>query len=457
VLPVLIGAACAYGLFRRAQPIYRASTMIQVEAQKVPTDYIRPTITTTLKDRLTTIEQQIANRENLERIVRETNLYPELMEQGLVEQAVTKARRDLVVEVRGGSVFSIHFKGASPVQIADVANRIADDFIRVNQSLRRGQAENTTSFLSTEAAALKQQLEEQEARVASFRLEHDGSLPEQRSANEAAIQRLQATLALTSQKIDAGELRKIILERGLPPPKEKERVQGGREAKVPPSQLAQLQLRLSELRMQYTDRHPEVIRLLAEIERVKQELANAPPPVVVVEEEEEPVTVDPVVQAQLEALRLEMEKLRIEREQILAEIATYQGKLERTARIELQITAMTRDYDDLAHAYSQLLAKRMEAELAQNLETEQQSEQFTILERAQPPKKPFAPDPYLYLTTGIVAGALLGLGIVLIRAESDQTFKKSEELQRAFPAVPVLAVVPRITAVEEERVLEEAV
>ena len=66
---------------------------------------------------------------------------------------------------------------------------------------------------------MKQQLEEQEARVADFRLQNDGLLPEQRSANEAAIGRLQAQLDHLGDETDDAELRALILEQGLPAPR----------------------------------------------------------------------------------------------------------------------------------------------------------------------------------------------------------------------------------------------
>ena len=61
-----------------------------VEPQKVPADYVKPTVTTSIEERLRTIEPQIKNRDNMERIIREMDLYPELRAavsiDGLVDQ-----------------------------------------------------------------------------------------------------------------------------------------------------------------------------------------------------------------------------------------------------------------------------------------------------------------------------------------------------------------------------------
>ena len=93
---MLLGAGGAYGVYLWVDPVYRASTLILVEPQRVPSDYIKPTVTSSLDDRLRTIEQQIKNRENLDQILRETGLYPDLMADGRVDEAIRKVYRNLV-------------------------------------------------------------------------------------------------------------------------------------------------------------------------------------------------------------------------------------------------------------------------------------------------------------------------------------------------------------------------
>ena len=85
-----------------------------VESQKVPANYVKATVTTSLQDRLQTIEQQITNRSNLERIIREVGLYPELVEAGQTGAAVSRVRQDLTLQVQGNRVFRIFFKAPDP-------------------------------------------------------------------------------------------------------------------------------------------------------------------------------------------------------------------------------------------------------------------------------------------------------------------------------------------------------
>jgi polysaccharide chain length determinant protein (PEP-CTERM system associated) len=460
LVPVLLGAGGAYGVYLRVDPVYRASALILVEPQRVPDNYIKPTVTSSLDARVRTIEQQIKNRESFTQILRKTGLYQELMAAGQVEEAIRKLDSNLAIDTRRGNLFWIHFNDGSPEQAAAVANYVTDTVIGANLLLREGQAENTTAFLTAELAAMKQQLEEQEARVADFRLRNDGFLPEQRSSNEAAITRLQSQLDHLGEETDDAELRALILGQSVSAPMKGKQKEPPVAVRPTPSRLSELEGELAEMTLRYTDRHPEVVRLQREIDRLRSAMAaeqskTADQPQV--EDGAEPTTSsDPVVQAQIQATTVEMQKLRAERERTLEEIAAIEQRLDQTARIEVELLAMTRDYDNLQRAYNELLGMKTDAALAENMEKGRQGEQFTILERAYPPTEPYSPNLLIYLGVGVVGAALIGLGLIVIKEETDQRFRDADALRRSFPALPILASIPTISVLEEENSLEEA-
>jgi len=116
--------------------------------------------------------------------------------------------------------------------------------------------------------------------------------------------------------------------------------------------------------------------------------------------------------------------------------------------VEQELLSLSRDYDNIKKSYDELLTKRIEARLAENLEKSRQGEQFTILEKAVPPADPYAPNPLLFLAGGLVLGTLLGLGAALVREQTQSTYADAESLASAFPAVPILATIPVFTSTE---------
>ncbi|HWM92308.1 MAG TPA: GNVR domain-containing protein [Thermoanaerobaculia bacterium] len=450
IVPVVLGLAAAWGALRLVTPIFRASTLVMVEKQKVPADYVKPTVTSGMEERLSTIEQQITNRSNLERIVLEMDLYSEIRRTEPVEKVIGVARDNLTVARKGDSVFTIFFKDPDPVKAANTANRIAELFIQENLKLRENQAQGTSSFLETELEQTKQRLEQQEAKIATFKSLYMGQLPEQRETNLQAVGQLQDKLEINMDALDKAETRKIILQRQIaelsqpiPVPMSLPPVSNAPRA---PTRLEQLQAQLAELRSRYTDQHPDVVRLEAEIEQVRKiesgriEVTEAPPTPTTITPR-----VDPVLRAQVESVDMEIRSLHSERARILTDIGNYQARLENVPRIEQELLSLTRDYDNIQRSYENLLTKRIEARLAENLEKSRQSEQFTILEKAIPPNDPYSPNRLLFLAIGLAGGTLLGIVAALLRDQTDSTFAEGDLLQQAFPGVPVLATIPQLS------------
>ena len=80
---IVTGAVSAYSGSLLVKNLYQSETLILVVPQKVPDEYVRPTITSRLGDRLRSITQQIQSRSSLERFITELNLYPRSSRQGV--------------------------------------------------------------------------------------------------------------------------------------------------------------------------------------------------------------------------------------------------------------------------------------------------------------------------------------------------------------------------------------
>ncbi|MEE9563222.1 MAG: Wzz/FepE/Etk N-terminal domain-containing protein [Thermoanaerobaculia bacterium] len=432
---LVLGLAGGILALKSLPPMYEASTMILVEAQKVPEEYVKTTVTSNLSERLRTIQELITNRENLERIVRDLDLYPELRQVAPMEEVVARARRALTISVERGRTFRVTFRGKDRFEVAKAANRIAERFLLENLRVRESQAERTSEFLEVELGEIREQLEEQEEKVSRFRISHEGELPEQRQTNLVAIARLEGELAANREAVENAEIRQLLLESQL-------RSVGGQGVtpRESGSRLSELRLQLTELKSRFTDRHPDVIRLEREIAELQARSPEPADPKKTAPREE----VNFELAAQMDVLEREFERLGSERDQILVEIARLQERLKRTPRVQQELVILTRDYDNLRDGYQDLLSKRLEARLAENLEKRQQSEQFRILERAVPPGRPYSPNKKLCLGLGLLVGLALGVGSAILREETDQTFIDPQSLQSVFPGVVVLASIPEI-------------
>ena len=206
--------------------------------------------------------------------------------------------------------------------------------------------------------------------------------------------------------------------------------------------LARRRQELRSLRSNFTEQHPDVIRLQQEITALEQETARARRPQAPAPAAEQQV--DPVVAAQIAQLGFELEDLKIEKRQIQADMLRYQSYLDQIPAVEQQLLILDREYDNLRGFYQQNLKRSTEIGQAADLEKGDLRETLRILERAAPASAPYSPNKPLVLMLGLALGGALGLGLALLRENVDAAFAEPAGLRRAFPGVSVLNAIPRI-------------
>jgi uncharacterized protein involved in exopolysaccharide biosynthesis len=136
--------------------------------------------------------------------------------------------------------------------------------------------------------------------------------------------------------------------------------------------------------------------------------------------------------------------------------ADYQHRISLSPQVEKGYRELTRDYESAQLKYREIRAKQMEAQVAQNLESDRKGERFTLIEPPLPPEDPVSPNRPLILTLGLLLSIALAVGIAALLEGIDTTVRGRKDLLEAFSA-PMLAVVPRIvTAVDLARARRRA-
>ena len=477
IIPFLIITSGAVLLAFTLPPLYRSSTLILVEQQKVPPDYVKPTIGAGVKERLATISQQILSRTRLESIIKEFNLYPRERQKEPLEVVVEMMRKDIGLEVRGTDAFRIEYRGRDPRLTMLVANKLASLYIEENLKVREQQAVSTTDFLDNELRNLREVLERQEKAVQDFKLRYMGELPGELEANLRGLDRLNLQLQSVEASIISAQERSILLETQIG---ERRKILAnvsplplmpqapGMPVQVPLSRrLEELKARLANLMASgYTEKYPDVVMLKREIKEVEAQIASSEP-----EETSPPGAseggkkaqakgedlLDPgilTLKGQLDSLKVEIKNLMAEKANIRRQIAVLQERVRNTPQREQQLAVLTRDYDNTLQNYRTLLDKRLNAQIAENMEKRQKGEQFRILDPANLPEKPFKPNRPKMILLGLLLGLAIGLGTAFIAENMDTSFKGEEEVKE-FTGVPVLVTLPRMGE-REPRIIEIA-
>ena len=444
----------------RIPHFYSAEALILVDSQKIPDRYVSSTVVSDAQDRLAAISQQILSSGRLEKIIEDFNLYRQERLTHFREDIVAMMRRDIQAtpeKTWNGRTasFRISYEGRDPVVVAQVANKIASLYVEENLKARENQAEGTSEFIETQLKEAKQKLDELEAAVSQYKLRHNGELPQQEGSLNGILSRLGVALEANRDAINRAQQQKAIVQDSLSIAEASEASQvkalhqaaadanrtANSAAAVPgvapprprkPSE--ELQAQLDELRLRYSDSHPEIRRLRVLLDQTRREEARrAPDPpeekravLPAAPRTQTPPAPQPVIEthelmqtrerlaslkAQMEIANQEIETRKKEQQRILSEISLYQGRVNTLPIREQEMAGLTRDYEITKANYRSLLDKRIAAEMATDMERREKSERFTIVDPARVPVRPSRPNRKMLAMEGSLLGLLLGVAL----------------------------------------------
>ena len=406
--------------------VYSARTLILLQPQRVPTNYVQSIVSVDLDSRINTLSQQILSRTNLEKIINEFKLYSGPKSENMfMEDKIESMRKRIIVDVtstrRNTNAFSISFKGKDPEKVMRITNALANYFIGENLKTREAQAIGTSDFLDDELSTMRKRLEEVEQALKNYREAYMGGLPEQLESNLRILDRMQEQLIERRQNITDAKSRLIAIENEI---SQGQSLQPEGEVGTGDTlNLDQLNAQLKQLQSRYTDQHPDIIRLKERI----------------IDLEKEPLS--PVRNNQIEDIKREIRTLEGEISDIQKQVKIYEVRVEETPEREQELLSLNRDYDNINETYNSLLERKLEAELAVNLEKKQQGEQFRILDPAKRPERPSDPDMKKLFMIFIVAGLGIGGGLVFLLEYLDTSFRKPDDIE-SYLGLSVLATVP---------------
>ena len=203
-------------------------------------------------------------------------------------------------------------------------------------------------------------------------------------------------------------------------------------------------MELAAARARYTEEHPSVTRLKAEIAATEQEQADIKS---AEKTEGAGLPATPYVlrlREMLQSAESDLKVLKAEEQRLREAIAAYQTRLENTPKREQELAVLTRDYDTTRDLFKSLLAKRGEAGMASELEQRQKGESFRVIEPARLPERPAGPNRFRLLLVGLALALGASAAAVVLAEQVDTSFRRVDEVRSTLP-MPVLSAIPRIT------------
>lgn len=471
-MPTIVAAIATVAISLALPDRYRSEATILIVPQRVPTNFVQPTVTARLDERLSAISQQILSRTRLDALIREFDLYPDKRKSMAMEDVVEGMRKDIHVEIPRPSSrrsdpgsFTVAFESSNPQTAMKVTERLASMFIDENLQDREGLAAQTSEFLQTQLEDARRKLAEHEAKLEAYRRAHDGELPTQVDSNlqvmQTVQQQLQATIDATNRDVD----RRMVIDKELADASATVVTAPVAAAAVATTgtaaeQLAAARAQLAALQLRLKPQHPDVVNLQnriheleqkAEAEALNQPLGPTPQPRAVSPAEAAQRKRLTDLQAERDVLERRIAAGATEQKRLQDAVTSYRARIEAAPTREAELTELMRDYQTLQDTYKSLLVKSQEAAVAQNLERRQIGQQFRIIDAAVLPQQPISPNRVRINMMGTLGGLAFGIALVALLEYRDTTFKSDADIVTSL-ALPVFAVIPAmVTAVEKRQ------
>ncbi len=491
-------------------PTYKSTATILIKEQEVPPELVQSTVTSYATQRIQEISQRVMTRANLLKIIDQYNLYADDRERKTTEEIIEDMRDDIDLEMISADVidprtgrpvpatiaFSLSYEGEDPEQVQKVANELASLYMQENLKNRKSKAAETYKFLTEEANRVSKRIAELEKQLADFKEKHVNALPELVQLNNQLMERTERDIADVESQIRAAEERRFYLQGQLnqlepygtdvnlsPAARLKalrteyasmlgkyapdhpdvvrlrREIQGlERETGLGPDrqelleELDKLRTELGSVLKKYTPEHPDVVRLKKAIANVKAEIAKLPPSasksVTPKREADNPAYV--TIQAQLEAAENDIRRLKVRKAELEQKLDDYQKRLTETPQVERKYEQLKREHDTDVAKYQELKSKQMEAQLAQQLETESKGEQFVLIDPPALPEEPIKPNRPAIVFLSFIFAIGGGLGFAAVGESLDSSIRGVKGVVNALE-LPPLAVIPYLATAEEDR------
>jgi polysaccharide chain length determinant protein (PEP-CTERM system associated) len=460
---LLPGIAVAVTFWIPAQ--YLSQTLVIIDQQKVPDEYVMPVVSSDLDSRLASMKEQILSRSRIQPIIERYNLYPS--KGNSIEDRVDLARKAIgvkpirsdVTHTGGLPGFFITFTASDPHTAQLVCGEITSLFTSEDLHSREASAEGTTDFLKGQLDDAKRNLNEQDAKLAAFQRQFGGKLPGQELSNINMLTSLNtqlqaATQALTGMEQEKSYQESVLAQQVQNAPSSMPLGATATQTASPQIQQTELQALLAQeadLTAHYTADYPDVVTIRRKIADLRKQLAQPPASVAPLPKTASTHSDSLAIQqlrAQLHSSEIGILAKQKEQAQIQASINTYQDRIQSSPLVQEQYKELTRDYDTAQKFYDDLLTKMNHSKMATDLERRQEGQQFRVMDEPNLPEDPTFPKPGLFALAGLVLGLGLGIGLASLFEYKDTSLRTERDVW-AFTKLPTLAVISFSMEIED--------
>lgn len=443
IVAALVIITCAVVISYALPKKYEAKSTVFIE-RNVINELIKDiAVTPSMRDRLKVLSYAITSRNILTRVVNEMGVNAK--SDAELESLVRELQKNTDIKMRDMDLFVVSYEGSDPKFASEYINTLVRVYIEENVSSKREEAYGANRFLSEQIKFFKEKLDSVEGDVINFRKEKGVFVSVSETGIVEEIKRAQDELeAIKIQKREV-EARRATLKKQLTEEKPYTVAMYSRDSLS--TRMANLQKRLSDLSTTYTKDYPEVMKVQTEIESLKQMAKDKKTdgPEGSEGADTEMSTLNPLYQQlREESTKAEREfaGLSAREEHLRRLLGSKQAYLRDIPAEKTKLSEIEMERNTYRRIYEELVAKLGQSEVSKQMEVQDKTATFRIVDPAIMATSPVSPNRVMIMFLGFIVAIAGGAGVVLGLDYLNMSAKSVDAL-KTF-GVPVIAVIPGI-------------
>ncbi|MEM6972805.1 MAG: Wzz/FepE/Etk N-terminal domain-containing protein [Pseudomonadota bacterium] len=430
-------------------PVYEARARILVESQAISSDLVQSTVTSNAAERLRVIEQRLLTRRNLLQVIEDLDLFRDEIGMTPTEKVDTLrsgTRIAPIVTGRGRDVtaFTITYKSSSPDQAAAVVNEFVSLSLEENVQARSRRAAETKDFFASQADRQLTELLDLEEAIAKFKQDNALSLPGSLRFREEELSALQSSMFDRERELlqleESRRQLQLTLENGISIESVIDQLSDQQR------ELRELERNLIVKRAVFAESHPQIRSLQARITALEAALG----PEARVRAEELIANRRGELERELALVANRRALLEKQQSDAIDKQSELREAIGKAPEVEIELAALERRYAGLTAQYEETRNKLAFAQTGEELEVNRQAERFEVIEQAEQPTTPIAPNRRLIAATGFAGGIAAAFALIIFAELMNQSVRTASDLERTLNLRPVVTI-PYIETEQEVR------
>jgi succinoglycan biosynthesis transport protein ExoP len=372
------------------------------------------------------------------------------------------------------SAFTVALEHREPQRAYEGAKWLVEAFLAANRRDLQRQAQTAAQFYAKEAERMRQEVVAREERLSEFKRKNAGMLPELTQTNLGSIERTERDLRDAESQLQALRRERVLLvsqlqqARAAGPEAANLRVLEDeyrrKSAQYDPShpdlvalrrqieiakrggsptgmslqqQLANERAVLAEVRQRYSEDHPDVRRILRNIQTLETRIAAG-------DVADRSVAADSPIamqlQAQLNATDSQIGALQARTTELRTRLSQLENRLAMTPDVEREYQQVTRDLASARAKYEELVKRRMDSEVNEAAIAGGRADKFKVVQEPSVPREPAKPRRLVILFMGLVVAGAIALSAAIAAEVLDHTVRGARDVRNILAVSPLVAV-----------------